>query len=72
MNIPLTECYWTVEGPGLQRPRRVRYRDCRPGELVSFTEMFIPRRPGDRKLVATFTSRQISDITGSQTVLVHQ
>lgn len=71
LNVTLTDCFFTIEGPGLQRPKQVQFRDVRPGELVTFNETFVPRRQGERKIVATFTSRQMSEITGSSSVNVH-
>ncbi|XP_067006907.2 hemocyte protein-glutamine gamma-glutamyltransferase [Anabrus simplex] len=66
----LTDCCFWVEGPGLQRPKVVPYKDVKPAELVSFTEYFIPKRVGQRKLVCTFNSKQLSGIAGSCTVSV--
>lgn len=71
MNVTLTDCYFTIEGPGLQRPKQMKHRDIRPGELVQYNETFVPRRQGERKIVATFTSRQMSEIAGSASVNVH-
>lgn len=71
LNVTLTDCYFTIEGPGLQRPKQVKHRDVRAGELVQYSENFTPRRQGERKIVATFTSRQMSEVTGSCNINVH-
>ena len=43
--------------------------DVKPGEMISFAQKFIPRFNGERKLVATFNSRELGDIVGSR--LIH-
>ncbi|XP_046384638.1 hemocyte protein-glutamine gamma-glutamyltransferase-like [Ischnura elegans] len=68
--MPLTNCTLSVEGPGLQRPRISRQRDVKPGELVTLTERFFPRKSGQRRIVATFDSQELAEITGSAVVTV--
>ncbi|XP_046990643.1 hemocyte protein-glutamine gamma-glutamyltransferase-like [Schistocerca americana] len=70
LNRLLTDCTFTIEGPGLNRPKVIPFRDVKPGELVSFTETFRPRKVGDRKLVATFCSQQLPEVSGAATVSV--
>lgn len=106
LTTALTDCFFTFEGPGLQRPRQVcqtiyyslfnrysplfqhstlsatlqlnlqyidsqiRYRDVKPGEFVTYSDKFLPRRNGERKIVASFSSRQLDEINGSTTVNV--
>jgi transglutaminase 1 len=36
------------------------------GEMVSHTQKFVPRQSGERKLVATFNSRELVDVIGSR------
>jgi len=66
----LTECEFIFEGPGLVRPQTVKYRDVKPGEMISFVQKFTPRFSGERKLVATFNSRELGDIMGSRPIHV--
>ena len=40
------------------------------GEMVSHVQKFTPRQSGERKLVATFSSRELIDVIGSRPVLV--
>lgn len=40
--------------------------DVKPGEMISYVQKFIPRFSGERKLVATFNSREFGDIVGSR------
>ncbi|CAG0922034.1 unnamed protein product [Notodromas monacha] len=70
LNATLTDCRFMFEGPGLQRPRRVSIKDITPRENVVHTEKFTPKREGKRKIVATFASKQLIDITGSTSVMV--
>uniref|UniRef100_T1I8S6 Transglutaminase C-terminal domain-containing protein n=1 Tax=Rhodnius prolixus TaxID=13249 RepID=T1I8S6_RHOPR len=65
----LTHCKLSIEGPGLQWPKVIKCRDISPGEVYSYTESFHPRRPGETKIVATFTSKQLVDVIGSATVM---
>ncbi|XP_069698764.1 hemocyte protein-glutamine gamma-glutamyltransferase-like isoform X2 [Periplaneta americana] len=68
LNIALTDCSFSVEGPGLQRPKIVKHRDVKPGELVTFTEHFRPKKEGPRKILGAFNSKQITEIEGATTV----
>jgi len=70
LSVNLTECEFTFEGPGLVRPQTIKYRDVKMGEMVSHVQKFIPRQSGERKLVATFSSRELIDVIGSRPVLV--
>lgn len=64
--VNLSECEFTFEGPGLVRPQTIKYRDVKMGEMVSHTQKFIPRQSGERKMVATFNSRELVDVVGSR------
>jgi transglutaminase 1 len=70
LSVNLSECEFTFEGPGLVRPMTIKYRDVRSGEMVSHVQKFSPRQSGERKLVATFNSRELIDIIGSRPVHV--
>ncbi|XP_045033686.1 hemocyte protein-glutamine gamma-glutamyltransferase isoform X1 [Daphnia magna] len=70
ISVTLTECEFTFEGPGLVRAQTVKYRDVKPGEMISYVHKFIPRFNGERKLVATFNSRELGDIVGSRPIHV--
>lgn len=41
------------------------YRDIRPEEEVIMEHRFTPYQAGEHKIVVTFTSKQLLDITGS-------
>jgi hypothetical protein len=46
------------------------YRDVHPGEMVTFTEHFRPKKEGERKIVGAFNSKQLTEVTGSSAVHV--
>jgi transglutaminase 1 len=70
LSVNLTECEFTFEGQGLVRPQTIKYRDVKMGEMVSHVQKFTPRQSGERKLVATFNSRELIDVIGSRPVHV--
>ncbi|KAJ8975426.1 hypothetical protein NQ317_018935 [Molorchus minor] len=70
LSIPLTECLYTVEGPGLHKPKTIRFRDVTPEEEVNIIETFVAKRTGDRRIVASFTSKQIQDLNASTSIKI--
>jgi len=73
LDLPLTDCFFTMEISGSVRPRTVRIdRDVRPRETFTYTQTFVPRSAGERRLVTTFASRQLVDILGQRPVVIHE
>lgn len=73
MSIHLSECYITMEVGCSVRPRTMRvFRDVMPFEEFVYTYSYYPRRSGDRCMVATFTSRQLQDVTGQRRMFIHE
>lgn len=72
INRLLTSCVISVEGPGLQRPKTQDFRDVQPYETVTFTEAFVPKRGGSRKIMASFNSKLLTGVNGSTTVEVQE
>lgn len=70
LDLPLTDCTYTIEGPGLQKPKIVKYRDIQANETVIVDENFVPRRQGERKIVCNFNCKEIQGIGGSVTVYI--
>ncbi|XP_041970639.1 hemocyte protein-glutamine gamma-glutamyltransferase-like [Aricia agestis] len=70
LSVHLTDCFFTFEGPGIQRPRQIKFRDVKPNELVNHQDRFVPTRIGDCHVVVTFSSRQIDEVVGSAAVSV--
>ncbi|ERL94345.1 hemocyte protein-glutamine gamma-glutamyltransferase [Dendroctonus ponderosae] len=68
LDIALTDCVYTIEGPGLQKPKLVNFRNVEPQETVNFSHEFTARKIGQRKIVVSFTSKQIQNITGSKKI----
>lgn len=69
VNVTLTDCMYMVEGPGDVVPKAIKYRDVPPLEEVSIPVSFTTgRRTGARRIVVTFTSRQLPQISGSHIV----
>ncbi len=44
--------------------------DVKMGEMVTHTQKFVPRYSGERKMVATFSSRELVDVVGSRPIHV--
>jgi len=69
LEIPLTECFMTMEVSGSVRPRTVRIdREVRPRETFAHSQPFIARAAGKRRFVACFASRQLVDVVGQRAV----
>merc|ERR1719154_515358 len=71
LDVPLTDCFFTMEVSGSVRPRTIRIdREVRPREVFTYTQAFVPRSGGKRRLLATFASRQLVDVLGQRPVVV--
>ncbi|CAG9771687.1 unnamed protein product [Ceutorhynchus assimilis] len=70
LNIQLTNCIYTIEGPGLQKPKTVKHENIEPRTEVRFNHTFTPQKIGARKLVVSFTSKQIQNISASSIVRI--
>lgn len=64
----LTQCKFCVAAPGLTKNQTIPYRDVKPNEEVTVKVILIPSAEGQQKLVATFASKELLDITGTATV----
>lgn len=73
LDVPLTECYITMEISGSVRPRTIRInREVRPREMLVYNHCFVPRGAGLRSIVACFTSRQLADVVGHKSVIIEE
>lgn len=71
LDIPLTDCFITMEVSGCVRPRTIRIdREVRPRESFNFSHTFVPRSVGEHRLVASFASRQLADVIGQKSVVI--
>ncbi|XP_017784889.1 PREDICTED: hemocyte protein-glutamine gamma-glutamyltransferase-like [Nicrophorus vespilloides] len=66
----LTKCKFNLSGPTLLRNQILHYRNVKPGVMVKIAINIIPLVPGEQKIVATFSSKELLDITGSAKVKV--
>lgn len=66
----LEDCWFSVEGPGLNRPLRINSRNIMPGETITNTVRLVPDRSGPRTIVVVFHSRQLIDVVGTRQVIV--
>ncbi|RLU19411.1 hypothetical protein DMN91_007968 [Ooceraea biroi] len=64
----LTKCEFNYAGPGLSRNKTLVFRDVEPEEDVYVEHQLVPQKPGEQKIIATFTSKELVDITGCATV----
>ncbi|KZC05406.1 PREDICTED: hemocyte protein-glutamine gamma-glutamyltransferase-like [Dufourea novaeangliae] len=64
----LTECKFNYAGPGLSKNKTLMFRDVGPEEDVYVEHQLVPQKSGPQKIIATFTSKQLLDITGSAAI----
>ncbi|CAH1183736.1 unnamed protein product [Phaedon cochleariae] len=72
LEFALTDCSYTLEGPGSQKPKNIKFRDVKPKELISLSQTFTGKASGVRKIVFNFTSKQAHNIHGSMTVKIEE
>ncbi|XP_042232453.1 hemocyte protein-glutamine gamma-glutamyltransferase-like [Homarus americanus] len=71
LDVALTDCFFSMEVGGAYRPRTVRVnREVRPRETFTYSQTFVPRKAGDHRMVASFASRQLHDVTGSRKLTI--
>ncbi|XP_076766977.1 hemocyte protein-glutamine gamma-glutamyltransferase [Xylocopa sonorina] len=66
----LTECRFNYAGPGLTRNKTLAFRDVEPEEDVYVEHQLVPQKAGPQTIIATFTSKELVDVTGSTVVEV--
>ncbi|XP_063233133.1 hemocyte protein-glutamine gamma-glutamyltransferase-like [Bacillus rossius redtenbacheri] len=66
----LTKCFFKYESPGVTKPQSIPYRDVGPGETAQLERSFAPRATGEVRLVASFSSSELVDVTGSAVLQV--
>ncbi|KAE8633383.1 hypothetical protein XENTR_v10001868 [Xenopus tropicalis] len=70
LNTTLHNAVFHVEGPGLQRPKVIKYGNIGPLQTVCVSERFTPRRPGPRQFIASLESNELSQVHGTTEVVV--
>ncbi|KAK0181356.1 hypothetical protein PV327_003648 [Microctonus hyperodae] len=68
LKITLTNCVFNYAGPGLSKNKMLKFRDVAPLESVRVEHELVPQRSGAQKIIATFTSKELVDVTGSAAV----
>lgn len=66
----LTECVFSLAGPILEKSIELKCPNVRPGNIVKATARITPRKKGAGKLIATFCSRELVDVSGFAIVKV--
>ncbi|XP_069113007.1 hemocyte protein-glutamine gamma-glutamyltransferase-like [Argopecten irradians] len=61
----LTSCSLEVEGPGLQRPRRITQDSVGPKDTFTTEVEMTAMKPGTRTIIASFDSKELVAIDGS-------
>lgn len=64
----LTQCTFNYAGPGLTKNKTLAFRDIEPEEDVYVEHQLIPQKAGAQKIIATFTSKELVDVTGSAAI----
>ncbi|XP_045617264.1 hemocyte protein-glutamine gamma-glutamyltransferase [Procambarus clarkii] len=73
LDVPLTEGQLSVDGAGLMRPRVIKIENDVPAKgLFTHTINFLPRIHGERKIIASFNSKELFDIAGAKSVIVQK
>lgn len=66
--MPLTECTYTIEGPGVSKAKENKFRDVKPNEVVTLSESFTAKKAGVKKIVVNFNSKQVHNIHGTSDI----
>lgn len=70
MPINLTDVEWMVEGAGIQRPKRYKEKELGPYDTAELKVTLKAKRAGERQVLASLTSKELMDVTGSCDVSV--
>ncbi|XP_078687723.1 protein-glutamine gamma-glutamyltransferase K-like isoform X2 [Branchiostoma floridae x Branchiostoma belcheri] len=70
LDVTLSMVEFHIEGPGLQKPKKISHTPIKPGETVRVMERMTPRKPGKKTIMASFTSNKLTQVTGELDVTV--
>ncbi|XP_064634743.1 protein-glutamine gamma-glutamyltransferase K-like [Lineus longissimus] len=70
LQVALNNCSFTSESRGMVRGHIETSGNVKPGAEVVHTMELTPRRAGRRTIIATFSSDQLSDVTGMSTITI--
>ncbi|CAG9856791.1 unnamed protein product [Phyllotreta striolata] len=68
LKTTLTNCKFHVSGAALLRNQIIAHPNVKPGAVVSVETKVVPKYVGELKLVATFHSKELMDISGTAKV----
>ncbi|CAL4135312.1 unnamed protein product, partial [Meganyctiphanes norvegica] len=71
LDVPLTDCHLSIDGAGLMHPKSI-YIDGEVNANSQFSHSikFRPLIHGERKIIASFSSNELTDIYGGKKLLV--
>ncbi|XP_042331195.1 protein-glutamine gamma-glutamyltransferase 4-like isoform X2 [Sceloporus undulatus] len=70
LSIPLENCKLCVEGPGIYPAKNFNQRDVQPGEIATFKIECIPRKIGNKTIIAKLNSTQVKGIDTSKSIKI--
>uniref|UniRef100_A0A1B6D4M4 Transglutaminase-like domain-containing protein n=1 Tax=Clastoptera arizonana TaxID=38151 RepID=A0A1B6D4M4_9HEMI len=68
----LTNCSFLFECPGITKNTKLSYRNVGPEEEARIEHLFTPIQSGEFKVIATFKSKELIDITGNDTIEIFE
>lgn len=68
----MTNCKFNIAGPTLVKGLVLQHPDVKPNGVVKAVIDIIPKAIGEQTLIATFTSSELIDITGSAKFEVYE
>ncbi|XP_072377096.1 hemocyte protein-glutamine gamma-glutamyltransferase-like isoform X2 [Diabrotica undecimpunctata] len=70
LEIPLTQCSYVLEGPGVTKAVSTKHVDVKAKETITVSASFTAKNAGVKKIVVNFTSKEIHNIHGSTNITV--
>ncbi|KAL3200967.1 hypothetical protein MRX96_043183 [Rhipicephalus microplus] len=70
LSVPLTGCSLTLDIPGMQQSHVVPVADVPAKGKFEYKSRIIPKRPGEKSILAVFNSKELTDIRGNKVVIV--
>ncbi|XP_078687728.1 coagulation factor XIII A chain-like isoform X1 [Branchiostoma floridae x Branchiostoma belcheri] len=72
LDVTLSKAEFHIEGPGLQKAKKISHKPIKPGETARVTEKITPRKWGKKTIIASFTSDKLKQVTGELDVQVNE
>lgn len=68
----LHQCHFTIEGPGIHKPKKIPCKDVEGNETVTMSYECNAKRPGKKVILVSFASKQLDDADGYTNIVVVQ